>query len=123
LGEVGFALAVVDRGVAVVVHAVNVAGGAKPLTSPTWFSLRRTRFGTRGGNPDWSRLRAHHIEGVVATELPDLKRHIYAATYGEPPATAALLAALADAATSAVTSSAQNLGPIGRLWSAGVPTP
>ena len=50
-------------------------------------------------------LRAHHIEGVVATELPGSKRHIYAATYGEPPdppATAALLAALAEAATSAV---------------------
>ena len=46
-------------------------------------------------------LRAHHIEGVVATELPGSKRHIYAATYGEPPdppATAALLAALAEAA-------------------------
>src|SRR5918997_742649 len=51
-------------------------------------------------------LRAHHIEGVVATELPGWERHIYAATYGEPPdppATAALLAALAEAATSAVT--------------------
>ena len=47
-------------------------------------------------------LRAHHIDGVVATELPGFKRHIYAATYGEPPdppATAALLAALAEAAT------------------------
>ena len=31
-------------------------------------------------------LRAHHIDGVVATELPDSKRYIYAATYGEPPA-------------------------------------
>ena len=53
-------------------------------------------------------LRAHHIEGVVATEAPGSERHIYAATYGEPPdppATAALLAALADAAAS-VTSSA-----------------
>src|SRR4051812_31636211 len=53
-------------------------------------------------------LRAHHIDGVVATELPRSKRHIYAATYGEPPdppATAALLAALAEAATSAVTRS------------------
>jgi hypothetical protein len=52
-------------------------------------------------------LRAHHIEGVVATELSHSKRHIYAATYGEPPdppATAALLAALAKAATSATTS-------------------
>ena len=42
-------------------------------------------------------LRAHRIEGVVATELPGSKRHIYAATYGEPPdppATAALLDAL-----------------------------
>ena len=49
-------------------------------------------------------LRAHHIDGVVATELPDSKRHIYAATYGQPPdppATAALLAALAEAAASA----------------------
>src|SRR5918995_226870 len=57
-------------------------------------------------------LVAHHIDGVVATELPGSKRHIYAATYGEPPdppATAALLAALAEAATSAVTSSGQNL--------------
>ena len=39
--------------------------------------------------------------GIVATELPGSKRHIYAATYGEPPdppATAALLAALAEAA-------------------------
>jgi DNA-binding transcriptional LysR family regulator len=53
-------------------------------------------------------LRAHHIDGVVATELPDTKRHIYAATYGEPPdppATVALLEALAEAAAS-VTSSA-----------------
>src|SRR5215218_5893777 len=61
-------------------------------------------------------LRAHHIEGVVATELPGYERHIYAATYGEPPdapATAALLAALAEAATtvtsSAVTTSGQRL--------------
>ena len=49
-------------------------------------------------------LRAHHIDGVVATELPDTKRHIYAATYGEPPdppAAVAVLAALAEAATSA----------------------
>lgn len=45
-------------------------------------------------------LRAHHIEGVVATELPGVKRHIHAATYGEPPdppATAALLEALREA--------------------------
>ena len=49
-------------------------------------------------------LRAHHVEGVVATELPGSKRHIYAATYGEPPdppATAALLEALGEAAVSA----------------------
>src|SRR4051812_17323520 len=54
-------------------------------------------------------LRAHRVEGVVATELPGSKRHIYAATYGEPPdppATAALLAALAEAATSATSSAA-----------------
>jgi len=49
-------------------------------------------------------LRAHHIDGVIATELPGWERHIYAATYGEPPdppATAALLAALVDAARAA----------------------
>jgi molybdate transport repressor ModE-like protein len=54
-------------------------------------------------------LRAHRVDGVVATELPGSKRHIYAATYGDPPdppATAALLDALAEAATSAVTRSA-----------------
>jgi hypothetical protein len=61
-------------------------------------------------------LRAHRIEGVVATELPGWERHIYAATYGEPPdspATAAVLATLAEAAasatSSAVTSSGQSL--------------
>jgi DNA-binding transcriptional LysR family regulator len=46
-------------------------------------------------------LRAHSTDGVVATELRGWERHIYAATYGEPPdppATAALLAALAEAA-------------------------
>src|SRR3954462_4014211 len=49
-------------------------------------------------------LRAHRTEGVVATGLPGSKRHIYAAPYGEapaPPATAAVLAALAEAATPA----------------------
>ena len=48
-------------------------------------------------------LRAHRAEGLVATELPGSQRHVYAATYGEPPdppATAALLAALAEAAHS-----------------------
>src|SRR5829696_1883211 len=53
-------------------------------------------------------LRAHHIDGVVATELPGSKRHIYAATYGEPPdppATAAVLAALAEAAASGLSRS------------------
>src|ERR687891_92971 len=61
-------------------------------------------------------LRAHRVDGVVATELPGSKRHIYAATYGQPPdppATAALLAALAEAAPSAtaspLTSSVQSL--------------
>ncbi len=54
-------------------------------------------------------LRAHHIDGVVATKLPGAKRHIYAATFGEPPdppATTALLEALAEAATSVVASAA-----------------
>ena len=43
-------------------------------------------------------LRAHRIEGIVASELPGSHRHVHAATYGDPPdppATAALLAALA----------------------------
>jgi DNA-binding transcriptional LysR family regulator len=47
-------------------------------------------------------LRAHRVTGIVASELPGSPRHVYAATYGqppEPPATAALLAALAEAAT------------------------
>jgi DNA-binding transcriptional LysR family regulator len=46
-------------------------------------------------------LRVHRVPGVVARELPGSHRHIYAATYGEPPdppATTALLAALATAA-------------------------
>src|SRR3954451_9169603 len=46
-------------------------------------------------------LRAHPGDGVVATELPSSQRHVYAATYGQPPdppATAALLAALAEGA-------------------------
>jgi DNA-binding transcriptional LysR family regulator len=49
-------------------------------------------------------LRAHHIEGVVATELPGSRRHIYAATYGDPPdppATAAVLEALTEVAGAA----------------------
>lgn len=48
-------------------------------------------------------LRAHHVDGVVATEIPGRERHIYAATYGDPPdppATAALLDALREAAAS-----------------------
>ena len=52
-------------------------------------------------------LRAHHLNGLVATELPGSHQHIYAATYGDPPdppATAALLEALAEAATSTVAS-------------------
>src|SRR6266540_6200764 len=46
-------------------------------------------------------LRAHRIKDIVASELPGSRRHVYAATYGEPPdppATAALLAVLAEAA-------------------------
>jgi DNA-binding transcriptional LysR family regulator len=49
-------------------------------------------------------LRAHHADGVIASELPGLPRRVYAATYGEPPdppGVAALLAALADAAKAA----------------------
>ncbi|MER7131133.1 LysR family transcriptional regulator [Streptosporangium saharense] len=46
-------------------------------------------------------LRAHRHPGVNAVEVPGSTRHVYAATYGEPPlppATAALLTALAAAA-------------------------
>jgi molybdate transport repressor ModE-like protein len=49
-------------------------------------------------------LRAHHADGVNASKLPGLPRRVYAATYGEPPdppAVAALLAALAKAASEA----------------------
>ena len=48
-------------------------------------------------------LRAHRVKGIVASELPESRQHIYAATYGEPPdppATTALLAALAEVAAS-----------------------
>ncbi len=46
-------------------------------------------------------LRAHRHRGITATRLPVPPRQIYAATYGDPPdppATAALVAALAQAA-------------------------
>jgi molybdate transport repressor ModE-like protein len=46
-------------------------------------------------------LRAHRSDGIVTRELPASPRRVFAATYGEPPdppATAALLAALAAAA-------------------------
>jgi DNA-binding transcriptional LysR family regulator len=46
-------------------------------------------------------LRAHRHPAIIATPLPVPPRRIYAATYGEPPdppATAALIAALTDAA-------------------------
>jgi DNA-binding transcriptional LysR family regulator len=46
-------------------------------------------------------LRAHRVKGIVATRLPGPGRRIYAATYGEPPdppATTALVTALAEAA-------------------------
>jgi DNA-binding transcriptional LysR family regulator len=49
-------------------------------------------------------LRAHHADGVNASKLSGLPRRVYAATYGEPPdppAVAALLAALAKAASEA----------------------
>jgi DNA-binding transcriptional LysR family regulator len=42
-------------------------------------------------------LRAHRINGITATKLAGADRHVYAATYGQPPdppATAALLSAL-----------------------------
>jgi molybdate transport repressor ModE-like protein len=45
-------------------------------------------------------LRSHKAPGVTATEIPESTRRVYAATYGappDPPATAALLAALREA--------------------------
>jgi DNA-binding transcriptional LysR family regulator len=48
-------------------------------------------------------LAAHRAEGVVASRLPGSQRRVYAATYGDPPdppATAALLSALAESAAS-----------------------
>ncbi len=47
-------------------------------------------------------LQAHRHPGVRTTEIPHSTRHVYAATYGEPPdppATTALLTALTRAAT------------------------
>jgi DNA-binding transcriptional LysR family regulator len=49
-------------------------------------------------------LRAHRAPGIVASELTDSRRHVYAATYGEPPdppATVAVLAALTGAGAAA----------------------
>jgi DNA-binding transcriptional LysR family regulator len=49
-------------------------------------------------------LRAHRADGIVASKLAGLRRRVYAATYGEPPdppAVAALLVALAEAAAAA----------------------
>ena len=49
-------------------------------------------------------LRAHHADGVLARKLPALPRRVYAATYGDPPdppAVAALVDALAEAAATA----------------------
>jgi DNA-binding transcriptional LysR family regulator len=51
-------------------------------------------------------LRAHRHPAITATRLPVPPRQIYAATYGEPPdppATAALLAALTHAAAGRIT--------------------
>jgi DNA-binding transcriptional LysR family regulator len=44
-------------------------------------------------------LRSHHAPGVIATEIPSSTRRVYAATYGsppDPPASAALIAALQE---------------------------
>jgi len=45
-------------------------------------------------------LRVHRAQGIVASELRESPRRVYAATYGkppDPPATTALLAALVEA--------------------------
>jgi DNA-binding transcriptional LysR family regulator len=57
-------------------------------------------------------LEVHRAEGIIATELPGSHRHVYAATYGEPPdppATTALLEALTEAATSATSATSQSV--------------
>jgi DNA-binding transcriptional LysR family regulator len=44
-------------------------------------------------------LRTHRADGIIANELPGSKRHVYAATYGQPPdppAITALLTALQE---------------------------
>jgi molybdate transport repressor ModE-like protein len=46
-------------------------------------------------------LRTHHVDGITATELQGSRRHVYAATYGEPPdppPIAALVNALQESA-------------------------
>ena len=67
-------------------------------------------------------LRVHRADGIVASELPGSQRHVFAATYGEPPdppAIAALLAALADAAAAGrpatTTGSLPSHGPPGGM--------
>ena len=58
-------------------------------------------------------LRAHRADGITASELGSSVRHVYAATYGEPPdppATAALLAALAEAGEAVLNGSRSPAG-------------
>jgi DNA-binding transcriptional LysR family regulator len=46
-------------------------------------------------------LRSHRAPGVAATEIPQFRRRVYVATYGEPPdppATTAFITALRHAA-------------------------
>ena len=74
-------------------------------------ALRRRRA-RRDDQPRSGPASPPHRRASSATELPGSERHIYAATYGEPPdppATTALLAALADAAASVDTPSGRNL--------------
>jgi DNA-binding transcriptional LysR family regulator len=67
-------------------------------------------------------LRSARVPGVTATELAGSARHIYAATYGEPPdppATAAVLAALTGATEAGDAGSLRRAARSG----AGTPTP
>jgi DNA-binding transcriptional LysR family regulator len=71
-------------------------------------------------------LRSHQAPGVTATEIPSSTRRVYAATYGappDPPATAALIAALHEGQSSVAAPTYEgplvSLGDQSRVGSSG----